>query len=134
MEDIFIGRLMSTPVRTVSPDTSVQEAARTLIEHGIGSVVVVDGDNRLEGILTTTDFVRIVADGEVSSETPVTAYMSTDVTTATVNESIRDVADIFIERGSHHLPIVDDAEGVIGMVSTQDLTAYLSTAESPSPS
>ena len=133
MEDIFVGRLMSTALRTVSRDTPVREAAEEMIEHDIGSVIVVDGDNQLAGILTSTDFVRLAATGDASSETPVEEYMTTDVVTTGVNESIRDVADVMIEHGFHHVPVVDDREGAIGMVTTTDLTAYLSHVKTPSP-
>lgn len=133
MDDIFVGRLMSSPVRTVSPDTPVRTAAQELTENGIGSVVVVDGGNDLEGILTGTDFVRIVAEGHGTSDGTVEDYMTTDVITATASESLRDVADTMIEHGFHHVPVTEPTEGVIGMISTTDLTAYISHAQSPTP-
>jgi len=130
MTDIFVGRLMSSPVETVAPETPVQQAATVLLDRDIGSVVVVDDDNGLVGILTTTDFVRITAD-DTATEATVADYMTTDVVTATANGSIVDVAETMVDNGFHHLPVVDDEVGVIGMVTTTDLTAYLSTAESP---
>jgi len=130
MTDIFVGRLMSSPVETVAPETPVQQAATVLLDRDIGSVVVVDDDNNLVGILTTTDFVRITAD-DTATEATVADYMTTDVVTATANESINDVAGTMVDNGFHHLPVVDDEAGVIGMLTTTDLTAYLSTVESP---
>jgi CBS domain-containing protein len=133
MDDIFAARVMSTSLHTVTPDTLVEDAGQVLLENGIGSVVVVDDDNRLEGILTTTDFVRIVAERKPKDQTPVSAYMSTDVVTARAQDSIRDVADVMIEHGFHHIPVVDEDEGAIGIVTTADLTGYLSHVQSPSP-
>ncbi len=133
MEDVFVGRLMSTSVHTVTPHESVQEAAQKMIDHEIGSVVVVDADGDVDGILTSTDFVRIVAEGHPSAETTVSAHMTTDVVTTDANADVRDVADTMIERGFHHVPVVDDTEGVIGMITTTDLTAYLSRVRKPSP-
>jgi CBS domain-containing protein len=133
MEDIFVARLMSTDVRTVGPETLVEDAAHVMLENDIGSVVVVDGDNALQGILTSTDFVEIVAGQKPKDETPVSAYMSTDVVTTTAQEPIRAAADLIVEHGFHHLPVVDETEGVIGMISTTDLTAYVSQLQSPSP-
>lgn len=130
MADIFVGRLMSSPVETVRPATSVREAARVLLDEDIGSLVVVDDDNAVVGILTTTDFVRITAD-DTAAEATVRDYMSTDVTTTTANDSINDVAGEMIDGGFHHLPVVDEEAGVVGMLTTTDLTAYLSTVESP---
>lgn len=134
MEDIFVGRVMSSGLHTVTPDTLVEDAAHELLENDIGSLVVVDEDNHLEGILTTTDFVDIVAKSQPKAETTVERYMTTDVVTTTAQESIRTAADTMIEHGFHHLPVVDPEEGLIGMVTTTDLAAYLSDVRAPSPS
>lgn len=127
MEDIIVGRVMSSGVKTVRPSTTVEEAAQVLLDNDIGSVVVVDEDNGLEGILTTTDFVDIVAKSQPKAETTVERYMTTDVITTTVQISIQDVADEMIEEGIHHMPVVDESEGVIGMITTTDLASYISS-------
>ena len=133
MEDIFVARLMSSGVVSVTPDTLVEDAAETLMDKQIGSLVVVDEDNHLEGILTSTDFVRIVAKSQPKAETTVERYMTDRVVTVEAQDSIRDAADKMITYNIHHLPVVDETEGVIGMLSTTDLTAYLSYVEQPSP-
>ena len=126
MEDIFVGRLMSAPVETVRPHTRLNEAAAQLLEHNISSVVVVDEDDHLEGILTATDFVRLASEDTVASEHTVSEYMSTGIVTTTANDPITDVADTMIDNRFHHVPVVDDEEGVIGIITTTDLTAYVS--------
>ena len=134
MEDIFVGRLMSTTLHTASPDTLVEEAAQTMLKSDVGSVIVLDRENHLIGILTTTDCVRIVAERQPKDETSVSKYMTTEIVTARAQDSIRDVADRMITYGVHHIPVVDETEGVIGMISTTDLTGYLSHVQTPSPS
>ncbi|GAB7019493.1 CBS domain-containing protein [Halostagnicola sp. A-GB9-2] len=133
MDDIFVARLMSTSLHTVSPDTLVEEAGQRMLENEIGSVVVVDEQNQLEGILTSTDFITIVAESYPKAETEVSRYMTTDVITASAQDSIREVADVMVEHGFHHVPVVNGDEGVIGIITTSDLTAYLSHVETPSP-
>ncbi|WP_049981131.1 CBS domain-containing protein [Halolamina rubra] len=132
MDDLFVASLMSTDVKTVTPGTLVEAAADLMLEHEIGSVVVVDDDGELRGILTRTDFVAIVSGQKPKDQTPVSEYMTTDVLTAKGGDSIREVADRMVDAGIHHMPVVDDDE-VIGMITTSDLTAYLSTAQAPSP-
>lgn len=134
MDDIFVARLMSTDLRTASPDTLVEDAAETMLEHEIGSLVVVDDDGHLEGILTRTDFVGIVSESHPKAQTTVSRYMTTDVVTTTAQTPIREVADAMIEHGFHHMPVVDEEEVVIGMISTTDLTGYISSVRTPSPS
>ncbi|ELY47558.1 CBS domain-containing protein [Natronorubrum sulfidifaciens] len=133
MDDIFVARIMSSSVHTVSPDTLVEDAGKLMLEEDIGSVMVVDEDNQLAGILTTTDFVQIVAERKPKDQTPVSTYMTRDVITVTAQDDIRDAADVMVEHGFHHTPVVDEDEGVIGMLTTSDLTSYLSRAETPSP-
>ena len=133
MEDIFVGRLMSTGIITVAPESPVEDAAEILLEENIGSVVAVDGDNQPKGILTSTDFVRIVAEDDVDEQATVSEYMTEDLVTVSVQDEIREAADKMITYHIHHLPVVDDVEGVIGMLSTTDLTAYFSEVEEPSP-
>ena len=133
MEDVFVASLMSAPVHSVRGDASLREAGRKLIDHDVGSVVVVEDGDRLVGILTATDFVRVVADGEAwGPATPVSAVMSRDVVTTTGNEPIAVAADLMVERGHYHIPVVD-GETVIGVITAADLTAYLSTVRPPHP-
>lgn len=131
MEDIFVARIMSTDLQTVTPETLVEDAAQVMLDNDIGSVVVVDDDGHLEGILTTTDFVNIVAQSHPKAETPVSRYMSTDLITATAQEPIQEVADAMVTYGIHHMPVVDETEGVIGIVTTTDLAGYLADVNVP---
>ncbi len=126
MDDVFVGRLMSDTVYTVKPTALVEDAAALMLDNGIGSVVVVDDSDRLEGILTSTDFVRIVAERQPKDRTPVAEYMTTAVETAGAQTLVADVADRMLGLGFHHMPVVDDDDVVIGMISTTDLAGYLS--------
>jgi len=132
IDDLFVASLMTNDVKTVTPETLVEMAADLMLDHEIGSVVVVDDDGTLRGILTRTDFVAIVSGQKPKDQTPVSEYMTTDVQTASAGDSIREVADRMVEAGIHHMPVVDDDEA-IGMITTSDLTAYLSTVQTPSP-
>lgn len=134
MDDIFAGQLMSSPVQTVRPGTPVHEAAEIMRTQDIGSLIVVGTDDHPEGILTSTDFVHLAADQASTTDTLVEEYMNTVTKTATANESLEDAADRMMENGIHHLPVVEDEEGVIGILTSTDLTAYLSPDWKPSPS
>lgn len=126
MEDIFVARLMSTNLVTVTADTLVEDAAQLILDNGISSLMVVDEENNLEGILTTTDFVKIVAKSQPKAQTTVERYMTTDVVTASAQDPITEVAESMTEHGFHHMPVVDEAEGVIGIITTSDLASYVS--------
>jgi CBS domain-containing protein len=126
IKDIPVDRLMSSDLVTVTPDTPIEEAGETLIEHGIGSLMVVDDD--LMGIVTSTDFVDIVTTGTSTDDSTVADYMSEDVVTVDIDDSIGDAAAKMISTDIEHLPVEDDGS-VVGMLSTTDLTAHLAYLE-----
>lgn len=130
MDDVFVAQLMTADPRTVSPTTSLDEAAELMINDAIGSVMVVDDDGRLQGVLTRTDFVRLVADHESGTD-PVETYMTTDVVTTAPQTPIGKAANTMIVHGFHHLPVVDDDKTVIGVITTTDLAGYLAELETP---
>ncbi len=131
IDDVFVAQLMSTNLHTVAPDTLVADAAAVLLDHDISSALVVE-DDRLVGILTTTDFVDIVAKSQPKSQTTVERYMTPDPVTADAQDPVPAVAATMIERGFHHVPVVD-GDTPIGMITTSDLAAYVSGTD-PLPS
>lgn len=131
IDDVFVAQLMSTNLHTVGPDTLVADAAAVLLDHDISSALVVEAD-RLVGILTTTDFVDIVAKSQPKSQTTVERYMTPDPVTADAQDPVPAVAATMIERGFHHVPVVD-GDTPIGMITTSDLAAYVSGTD-PLPS
>lgn len=56
---ILVGDIMQTDVRTVAPDTLLREAAEILYRNKYGCLPVLDGDNKLVGIITEADFLRL---------------------------------------------------------------------------
>ena len=131
IEDVFVARLMSTDLHTVTPDTLVEDAAAVLLENDVSSVLVVDDDGGLVGILTSTDFVDIVAKSQPKAETTVERYMTRDPITAGAQDDVAAVAATMLERGFHHVPVVD-GETPIGIITTSDFAAYVSSPESVS--
>ncbi|MFB6137610.1 MAG: CBS domain-containing protein [Halobacteriaceae archaeon] len=130
MDDVFVGSVMSTALQTVTPDTLVEDAAGQMLDHDIGSVVVVDESGGPVGILTSTDFVRIVAERQPKDQTPVERYMSTGLVTATAQDTVEAVADRMLEHGVHHIPVVDDGD-LIGILSSTDMASYLAHDRRP---
>ncbi|RAW46608.1 histidine kinase [Halorubrum sp. 48-1-W] len=124
MGDVPVGRLMSTDLVTIAVDATAAEAAERMLETGVGSVLVVDDEGRLEGLLTGWDFVQLVRENDPHDETLVRECMTVDVVTASRNESVDALADLADGEYSH-LPVTDDDGVVVGMLSTTDLTEHL---------
>ena len=121
-----VAQLMTSGVLTVRTDASVGDAAGTLLEADVGSLVVVDETDRPVGMFTNTDLAEFVAEGESRSGATVAQYMTDRVVTVDAEDSIRDAAARMISNGIHHLPVTGDDGDVVGMLSTMDLTAYFS--------
>ena len=66
LRQVVVKEAMSAELFTTTPETSVAEAARAMIERRVGCLPVLDA-GKLVGILTETDFVRLVAEGKTSS-------------------------------------------------------------------
>ncbi|MFC5134290.1 MULTISPECIES: CBS domain-containing protein [Haloferacaceae] len=132
IEDVFVARLMTTDLHTVTPDTLVEDAAAVLLDNDISSALVVE-DGRLVGILTTTDFVEIVAKSQPKAETTVERYMTQDPITAGAQDAVSAVAATMIDHGFHHVPVVDGEGTPIGIITTSDFAAYVSGTEPVSP-
>lgn len=60
-DNINVQQVMSTEVTTISPNASVQEAALSMISHRIHHLVVVDNE-KIVGIISSYDFLKLVAD------------------------------------------------------------------------
>jgi CBS domain-containing protein len=113
--------LMNTSVVTVSPDTTVAEAAAGMVRARVGSVVVLQG-TFLAGILTERDVLRAAASGEDLSASLVSDWMSPDPQAASLDMSAEEAAQIMLLNGFRHLPVLDGRE-VRGVVSIRDLFA-----------
>lgn len=60
-EDIPCGDIMTTTVHVVHQDSSAQAAAKMMIKHSVHHIVVMD-EGKIVGIVSSVDFVRLVAD------------------------------------------------------------------------
>lgn len=120
--DIPVEEIMTTPVETVAPETTIDEAARILADRGIGSLVV--GEKRVEGIITETDIVKSVAGGLDPTETTVAECMSDPVVSIRPGESVRAAGERMGHNGVKKLPVTEDGRA-IGIVTTTDIAFYL---------
>ena len=130
IEAVPVEQLMTTDLVTVTADEGVESAASTILEKEAGSLVALDADGQLAGILTCTDLTELVPDGAVPADATVGDYMTETVTTTEPDESIQDAAVKMITKQIQHLPVVDGDDEVVGMLSTTDLTAHLTYMDS----
>ena len=96
-------------VVTISPDDTVAHLLEVLNERGIGAVVVSEDGTDVAGIVSERDVVRHLhrAGAEMISG-PVSAIMTSKVTTASKNDDLENVARTMTEMRIRHMPVVVD--------------------------
>ena len=108
---------------TAAPDENVLDATRRMNDEHVGSVLVMDG-GRLVGIFTERDVLRRVVGGcRLPERTAVGEVMTNDVIACPPETPIDDVAEMMRSRRIRHVPIVDPAGRVVGLVSIGDVNA-----------
>ena len=117
----ILARKSSNDVRTIAADRTVAEAVARLVEHNIGSLVVVDG-TRPVGIVTERDILRCCSDdmGRAGS-TLVQEIMTADLIVGEPDDTVDYVMGIMTRNRIRHLPIVGSRERILGMVSIGDV-------------
>jgi CBS domain-containing protein len=110
----------SEDVVWISPLESVFDALKLMNEHDI-SVVLVQIDGYLVGILTERDYIRkVILDIHASEQTRVSEVMSRDLVTVTRDHTVHHCIALAKKYHIHHLPVVEVGK-TIGMISLRDL-------------
>ncbi len=107
-------------VISIVREASVFDAISLMADHGVGSLLVMDGE-KIVGIITERDYARkVILKGRSSETTKVEEVMSTDVITAAAEQSVKECMSLMTEKRIRHLPVVA-GNRVIGMISIGDL-------------
>ena len=116
---LLIKDLMIKNVVTSKKDLTIKRAIEMLFEKHVGSVVIVDDQNKCLGIFTERDAIRLVAQG-VSMEKELKDVMSKNVVTIGRDGSLEEARRLIISHGVRHLPILDPEGKLIGLLSVRD--------------
>jgi len=122
MDAMRIKDVMNHPVVTCPTGSTLDHAARLMWEFDCGIIPVVNSEGRLAGIVTDRDIcMAAYTQGKPLQAISVETAMATDVATAHQGEGIETLEDVMRERRIRRLPVVDDENRPIGMVSLNDL-------------
>lgn len=105
----------------VAPTQSVFDAIKIMTEKNIGALLVMTGHN-LDGIISERDYLnKVIVKGRASKDTPVSDIMSVNVITASGLDTVDKCMAVMTEHKFRHLPVVDEENNVIGVLSIGDL-------------
>ena len=129
---MFAREIMSHPAVTMHTRTSLADAAKVLSTMGFTALPVLDDDDRLVGIVSEADLLRMPLPRDprrhpqpagMSHRAPpmtVAEVMTTSVESLTPGADVADAARIMVDEGIRCLPIVDGAQ-VVGVITRRDL-------------
>jgi len=120
--------LMTKSPACVTPQTTVQEAARLMESEDVGSLPVVESRDsmRLVGIVTDRDLaLRVVAHG-LPGSTPVSSAMSSgNLACVHPEDDLDTIEHLMVEHQVRRVPVVDQNHCIVGVIAQADLAREL---------
>lgn len=133
--------IMTREVVTVGRNTPLQEVAEKMTEKGISGVPVIEGDRKVAGVISEKDFLTRMGAKDTKTFMGVVAeclkgkgcvalsvrakqaedIMSTPPITVDEDTTLMDITSIFTERKINRVPVIDNRNKLIGIVSREDV-------------
>ena len=120
-----VADLMTRHVEFIEPEASVQDAAALMGELDVSALPVGSAED-LKGIITDRDILyRLVAEGKDPRRTPVMQIASKVVFSCRPEDTLNVAMDLMGSQNVRRLPVLDDAQRVIGWLTLSDLSRHL---------
>lgn len=116
--------LMTHSVLTLSPESTLEEAAQTLANLGVSGAPVVENE-RLVGVFSKSDIVDDLSDGEIDLTDLVKKTMSKNPLTVSPEDDVSVAVKLFAEKKVHRIVVVDAAGAVAGILTPLDIVTAL---------
>ncbi|URR34879.1 CBS domain-containing protein [Thermosynechococcus sp. HN-54] len=115
--------LMSSPVRTVRPETPIADAHRVLLRYGHSGLSVVSAEGELQGIISRRDLDVALHHG--FGHAPVKGYMKAPVRTISPTTPLPEIQALMVQYDIGRLPVVNDQGDLVGIVTRTDVLRHL---------
>lgn len=121
-------------ILTITPETLISEACRILTDKRIGCVIALNPQGKIAGILSERDIVNgISKSGQPILNKPATEFMTHNVIVSHPEDSLAQLMSTMSKKRIRHLPVVDDNEQLLGVISIGDtINARMSELEQES--
>lgn len=120
-----IETLEPQPAVSVPARASVREAIEAMLDRGIGAVLVLDERGRVQGIFTERDVMRRVALSGAALDRPVAELMTPSPECLGLQDGVVFALNRMIVGGFRHVPIVDDADAPVAVLSLREVVAFI---------
>lgn len=116
----------SSTVRTVTPETTLIEAARIMVRDQVGALLIrKDADSLVEGIFTDRDLVKEVAEGTDLETATAARFTGRPIQRLPVDSSRREITEKMRRHGVRRIPLHDEDDEIVGIVALDDLVFEL---------
>jgi len=127
-----LSKLMSTQLVTCNPEDEVDNVWRFMQEKSLAGCPVVK-NKKLVGIVTQMDMLNSAASfpafeskkGRFKAPSKISSVMKTSVVSLKSTNTVRDAAEVMLEKDIGRIPIVDDKNNLIGIVDREDIAKLL---------
>jgi CBS domain-containing protein/anti-sigma regulatory factor (Ser/Thr protein kinase) len=120
--ELKIKQVMTTPVITISPETTMGELKEILRTRRISGTPVMDGGG-LVGIVSIEDLIKALVEGEIDAK--VSERMTPEVVTLRAEDSVIEAVKKFSELSFGRLPVLDEEGHLVGIITSVDITRGL---------
>jgi CBS domain-containing protein len=120
--------VMSREVKVISPNATIREAAKAMLEGDFGMMPVGENDRMIGAISDRDIAIRAVAEGK-DSNAKVREVMSEGITWAYEDDSVEDAARIMSVHQIRRLPVVNSDKRLVGIVALGDFAVESSELE-----
>ncbi|NES98733.1 MAG: CBS domain-containing protein, partial [Desertifilum sp. SIO1I2] len=114
--------LMSSPVRTILPETTIKQAQRILLRYGHSGLSVVDETGKLIGMISRRDIDIALHHG--FSHAPVKGYMSSNLKTISPETPLPTIESLMVTYDIGRLPVLENGQ-LVGIVTRTDVLRQL---------
>jgi tRNA nucleotidyltransferase (CCA-adding enzyme) len=114
--------LMSSPVRTIRPETTIAEAQRILLRYGHSGLSIVNNQDLLIGIISRRDLDIALHHG--FGHAPVKGYMTSNLKTITPDTSLPEIESLMVTYDIGRLPVLEHRQ-LVGIVTRTDVLREL---------
>lgn len=125
--------IMCKKVVTAREDTSILDACRLLNERHVGSIVIVDEEQKCTGIFTERDAIGVIAQ-KYSVDQPLSKVMSRHIVTISVESSFEEARRLILTHNIRHIPVTDEEGKLIGLFSLRAFLDEIHGIKTPLPS
>lgn len=117
-------------VLTIAPAATVFEAVKLMDEKNVGSLVILNSRDRIAGIFVERDALqRVLLAGKSAMTEPVQAVMTRKVIVARPEMTVDQCLALMTEQRVRHLPVIDQEQKLVGLVSMGDLVKFISAEQ-----